>query len=267
MTLPGYPHGHPGAYYPPYPPAQPRNGMGTAAMIVGICGAVIGLVPFLFFLSGPLALVALGLGIAGLVLVRRGRATNKGMALTGTILGGVALLMAVGGLLFILFMIDKGDEENGDLYEDRPPAAGPAEPSPSVSAAPKPMKFGETYTYEDGVTVTVDKPEPYEPDQVAVGHKDGNLALQLKVTIVNNGKDTFDLRAHVPYVRDAEGARAPEIFDGHGATRVFSGKLLPGKQATTGFTYSVPPGAAKELQVETGASNDRADVMWIGPGR
>ncbi|CAM5554565.1 DUF4190 domain-containing protein [Streptomyces abikoensis] len=267
MTMPGYPHGHPGAYYPPYPPAQPRNGVGTAAMIVGICGAVIGLVPFLFFLSGPLGLVALGLGVFGLVLARRGQSTNKGMALTGTILGGVAVLMAVGGLLFTLFVIDKADEENDALSEDRPPAAAAPEPSASPSAAPKPLKFGETYTYPDGVTITVDKPEPYELDRVAFGHKDGNLALQLKVTVENNGKDTLDLLAHVPYLRDAEGARASEIFDGRGATKVFTGKLLPGKRATTGFTYSVPPGAAKELQVETSANNDRPDLMWIGPGQ
>ncbi|PSJ29276.1 hypothetical protein B7P34_08190 [Streptosporangium nondiastaticum] len=268
MTMPGYPHGHPGAYYPPYPPAQPRNGLGTAAMIVGICAAVIGLVPFLFFLSGPLALVALGLGITGLVLVRRGRATNKGMALTGTILGGVALLMAVGGLLFTLFIVDKADEENDDLYEDRPPAAaGPAEPSPSVSAAPKPLKFGETYTYKDGVTITVDKPEPYELDRIAFGHEDGDLALRFKVTIANGGKEPMDLLAHVPYVRDATGKRASEIFDGRGATKPFTGKLLPGKQAETTFTYSVRPDGAKELQVETGANNDRPDVMWVGPGQ
>ncbi|QLE71931.1 DUF4190 domain-containing protein [Streptomyces rectiverticillatus] len=267
MTMPGQHYGHPGAYYPPYPPPAPRNGLGTAAMIVGICGAAIGLVPFLFFLSGPLGVTALILGLCALRLVRRGEAMNRGMALTGTILGGVATVMAVGGLLLMLFIIDKADEESDEPYKDRAPAAAAPDPSPSASAAEKPLKFGETYTYKDGVTVTVAEPEEYELDRIAVGHGEGNLALRLKVTIVNNSKDTLDLRTHVPYVRDADGARASEIFDGRGATKVFTGKLLPGKRATTGFTYSVPPSAAKELQVETGANNDRPDVMWTGPGR
>ncbi|GGX71542.1 DUF4190 domain-containing protein [Streptomyces hiroshimensis] len=131
MTMPGHHHGYPGAYYPPYPPPQPRNGLGIAAMSVGICGAVIGLIPFLFFLSAPLGLTALVLGFFALRLVRRGEATNQGMALAGTILGGVATVMAAGGLMFVLYLMDKADEENDELYEDRPAAAAAPDPTPS----------------------------------------------------------------------------------------------------------------------------------------
>jgi hypothetical protein len=72
-------------------PAQPRNGLGIAALILGILGllssiVVIGALP---------GLIAVVLGFVGMGKAKRGEATNRGVALAGVITGALAVLVAV----------------------------------------------------------------------------------------------------------------------------------------------------------------------------
>lgn len=76
-------------------PAAPQNGLGTAALIMGIlslfCIPVIG---------GVLAIV---FGKMGMAKADQGLATNRGAAKAGFILGIIGLVLAVIG--FIIYMI------------------------------------------------------------------------------------------------------------------------------------------------------------------
>ena len=67
-----------------------RNGLGVAALVLGIVGLVGGfIIPF----SGLGSILAIIVGAIGLKRVKRGEANNRGMALAGLWLGiaGVAL--------------------------------------------------------------------------------------------------------------------------------------------------------------------------------
>ena len=79
--------------YAPYPPKQPGKGLGIAAMVCGILSIV-----FIFFSL----LLAIGCGIAGLVMGIVGRKRNRkdGMALAGIITSSIGIGLCV--LLFIL---------------------------------------------------------------------------------------------------------------------------------------------------------------------
>src|SRR5215212_325332 len=80
-----------GAGYGAAPTARPRrNGMGTAALVVVV---VILFAP----LGAFLGLVALVLGIVGLVRANRGQADNRGQAVAGLVTGALALVV---GLFF-----------------------------------------------------------------------------------------------------------------------------------------------------------------------
>lgn len=57
-----------------------RNGLGTAALVLGIIGVLCGLVPLLFWAAGVLAVLALVFGFVGIGRARRGQATNRGAA-------------------------------------------------------------------------------------------------------------------------------------------------------------------------------------------
>lgn len=79
---------------PEVPP--PRNGSGTAALVLGLVAVVFGFVPIVgLFIAAPSAPLALALGLIGVVRAERGVATNKRVALAGSILGGVASVAMV----------------------------------------------------------------------------------------------------------------------------------------------------------------------------
>ena len=101
---------------PPYPPQGPppgqgpagsyqaggspaasgrRNGMGTAALVLGVVALV--LVVLLLFspLGAFLGLLAVLFGILGLIRANRGEADNRGQAVAGLVTGAVALLLGI----------------------------------------------------------------------------------------------------------------------------------------------------------------------------
>lgn len=101
----GYPGGQPpygqqpyyqGSGYNGYPPQQPSKGLGIAAMICGILSIL---------LIAANILVAIGCGIAGLVMGIVGRKKNKkdGMALSGIITSSIGIGICV--IVFILAIV------------------------------------------------------------------------------------------------------------------------------------------------------------------
>lgn len=77
--------------YSPAPPTKPRaNGMATASLIFGIIG-----VPLGFCFLGIPCVLALIFGIVGIVQTTRRGQRGRGIAIAGTILGG---LMTVASL-------------------------------------------------------------------------------------------------------------------------------------------------------------------------
>ncbi|MEU8527653.1 MULTISPECIES: DUF4190 domain-containing protein [Streptomyces] len=126
-TAPAPPAGQYG--YPGYPgyggygqggwPQAPSNGMGTAAMVLGILALTIGWcygVPALVL--GVLALI---FGILGRKRVQRGEANNGGQALAGIIMGSIGIVIGVIFIALFAYIIanaDKFDEDSD--YDDDP---------------------------------------------------------------------------------------------------------------------------------------------------
>jgi hypothetical protein len=80
------------AYAPaPTPPIKTGNGLGLAALIIGIVAFIGAFIPFLNYVSGILALVGLVLGIVG--IFRKGR--PKGIAIAGTIISFIAMILSI----------------------------------------------------------------------------------------------------------------------------------------------------------------------------
>jgi len=100
----GYPQppSQPYSGYPPAPPQQysgyppqsmgPRNGMGTASLVV----AILALLSSWSVVGGIiLGLAALVIGLVARGRVKRGEATNGGVAIAGIVLGVLALVVGV----------------------------------------------------------------------------------------------------------------------------------------------------------------------------
>ncbi len=89
-----------------YRAAEPRNGMGVAALVVGVVSLVLAILvitsPFAFILG----IIAIILGAVGMSRASKGVATNRGQALAGLLTGLLSILLAivVGASLIGLFV-------------------------------------------------------------------------------------------------------------------------------------------------------------------
>lgn len=243
------------------PPAAPhtplRNGLGTAALILGIIGTLSGVTMVLFWLAGILGLIALILGLVGKGRVKRGEASNKGVALTGAILGLVSLVLSVVGAIVtftaVSAAVDELDKGIKDAAPKDPSAKAPSgsasKPAAAAADKNKALEDGDTLVYEDDLEITVSDPKPYSVDEYAVGHTKGNKAYQVTVVIENAGKEKFDATAVQLSARaGANSVTAEQIYDDKiGAG--FEGTVMPGKKATVTYAFDAPKDA-KNLTVE-----------------
>ncbi|MFJ5227260.1 DUF4190 domain-containing protein [Streptomyces sp. NPDC088400] len=114
----GYP-GYPATGYPGYgqPGWQqpPANGMGVAALVLGIIGVVGFCMWGLGVILGVLALI---FGIIGRRRAHRGEATNGGMALAGIILGAIGMAIGAAFLGLLIWGIANGGSSGDSTSED-----------------------------------------------------------------------------------------------------------------------------------------------------
>lgn len=74
---------------------QPKNGPGTAALVLGIIALGTGWVPFVGFAGFLCGLVGVGLGIAGIYRANTGRATNRTAAIVGLVLSIIGIIVSI----------------------------------------------------------------------------------------------------------------------------------------------------------------------------
>ncbi|MFC9755639.1 DUF4190 domain-containing protein [Streptomyces sp. NPDC056921] len=253
----------------PYTPAQTpgmrpaRNGLGIAALVLGVIGAVSGLIPFLFWLAGVLGLIALILGLAGRGRAKRGEATNKGMATFGAVLGLISLILTVVGAVITFKAVDDAVNDLNKAVSDTTASAKPkpGDDSAKGGGADKKgdadkkketgeaLEAGDSAVYDDDLTVTVGDATSYTPDAYAAGHTKGQKAYRVAVVIENAGKEKFDSTlVSVSARAGQDGVDAEQIFDNKVGTG-FSGTVLPGKKVTVQFAFDTPADA-KNLTVE-----------------
>lgn len=275
---------------PPYSPAYApgvrpaRNGLGIAALILGLVGAVSGLVPFFFWLAGILGLIALILGLTGRGRAKRGEATNKNMATFGAVLGVIALILSVVGAVITFKAVDDavsdlnkavsdttasakpkaGADTNGENTDgkntDDTSAKDEGEKDDTEDTA-EALEAGDSAVYDDDLTVTVGDATTYSPREYAAGHTRGNKAYRVAVVIENAGKEKFDSALiSVDARAGQDGVDAEQIFDdkvGGG----FSGTVLPGKKVTVLYAFDAPADA-KNLTVEVNPGFTYDATQW-----
>ncbi|MFE2218174.1 DUF4190 domain-containing protein [Streptomyces canus] len=111
---PNYPQGYGGW---PAPPMPPQNGMGVAAMVLGILSCA------LFCMYGILSLVlgvlAIVFGIKGRKRAQRGEATNHGQAQAGFIMGIIGTILGVAVIVLLAIGITAAinSDDDSDYYD------------------------------------------------------------------------------------------------------------------------------------------------------
>lgn len=208
---------------------QPRNGMGTAALVLGIIGILLAWIPIIGFLGFVLGILAIILGVVGIVRARKGRATNLVMAAIGTGLGALAFVVST--VVFGLFVseVDKQINSDGTISESVPAAQdqqSSADQQGSADQQPAVAQFGDTHTWSGGEAITIAAPREHTPDNQFMAAPEGKRYVATDVT-VRNGSDR-------PY--QVVGAVLTAQHGGHVAQEEFlaGGDTLPNAE--------IPPG-------------------------
>jgi lysylphosphatidylglycerol synthetase-like protein (DUF2156 family) len=97
---------------------EPKNGLGIAALILGIIGLVSGLIPFFFWFAIAMGVVALVLGLVGRARVKRGVATNRKSALFGVLTGVGAIAIGIWGATIVFGAVNQLDEDLSEISND-----------------------------------------------------------------------------------------------------------------------------------------------------
>jgi hypothetical protein len=137
------------------------------------------------------------------------------------------------------------------------------EPTPTETG---PAKFGQSFSYDDGMTISVAPPKSGQATETAAGATEtaGEIMI-LTVTITNGTKKVFDpsvVSADLNYGPD--GTAAQRVFDSaQNLGSGFEGKILPGKKQVAKLAFGVPahPG---EVLVSIAPSFSHTDALFSG---
>lgn len=119
---PGHPRPAPAGWAPVQ--AAPRNGLGIAAICLGIVGVLFGMVPLTGFIAFGLGAVGLVLGLVGLSRARKRVATNLKTAVAGAVLSIVAVALGIWGMVILFTGLSDLAEDLGNIPSASAPATG-----------------------------------------------------------------------------------------------------------------------------------------------
>lgn len=245
----------------PPAPATQGNPLGLAALIVGIVALVGAIIPFVSFVAWLPALVAIGLGIAAVVLKNR----KKVLGAVGLGLGALALIISI--VVSVVTAASLVTAINQEIESSIAPLTEPGFPDGSESedgpaAAPVGnLAFGETAAYDDGVTISVSSPSPFTPTEYASG-ADQPVDLVYSITITNGSAENID---PLPYSRVASGGvEATQIYDfdneAGDVTTYPTTTILPGGSVTWQEAWSVTD--PDEIVFQISPSYDYGDAVF-----
>jgi hypothetical protein len=184
--------------------------------------------------------------------------------------------VALGSAALLAFLAGLGIGNSGDTT---PPAPAPAASDYSVSVptyAPPAVlddevvappvtvtPFGQSFTYVDGLSVTVSEAKVYQPRRGAAGHVNP-IAVRLTITVQNSGSQPFDPNMFGASASFA-GQSGERIFDSaNGILSPPSTTLLPGKSISFPVAFSIVEGSG-ELQVDLAPSWGHVSATFTGP--
>jgi hypothetical protein len=132
------------------------------------------------------------------------------------------------------------------------------EPSSPPAAAPTPH-FGETYSYENGLTVTVGAPQPYTPsDSAAVGEPAPPSFVVFEIKVVNGTTGNYDPVSFSASLQSGP-TEEEQVFDSaNGIGGTPSTTLLPGRESVFRMAFGATDPADLVMEVTPGFEYESA---------
>lgn len=232
---------------PHYAPPAPRNGLGLAALILGIVALPLCLTGLTAWLAIILGIIAVPLAIAGLARVRRGTATNRAVTIAGLVLGVVGIAGGIASTVVTIQAVD--DALSGPTATVVQPDADPA--ADAVEST-EPVALGTTLDV-DGLKVTVTE----------IGRRtEYGKGLTCANVSYTNGRDEQASRNPFDWsARNPQGASVDAwIYTGNDA--LDSGELAPGGTDDGIVCFDVPRAEVAVVEYAGSFLTTGPDAEW-----
>ncbi len=211
------------------------NGLAIASMVVGIVAFISGWAPFWGVLVGAAAVV---LGILGLK-----KSSGKGLAITGIITGGLALLTSLlFTALFIIGIATSGsliNEAQNQIQQDTAEAE-------DMSKAKKDFAKGDTAVF-DNLEVKVNSVERNFTPTSGFAPDEGNEYIVVNLTVKNIGDESETVSDYIFSLNESGITNSASYVSA--APDFKSGELTTGASTTGNIVYEVTKGAT-DLKIQ-----------------
>lgn len=241
----------PQAPVPHYVEVAPRNGLGLTALILGLVALPFILTGLTAWISVILGLIAIPLALAGLGRVRRRLATNRGVAITGLVLGPLAIVLGIASTVATLNAL--GEVFDGPTATVVGQDGARQQTADNVTTSTGPVPLGTTMNV-DGVNVTVTEIS----SRVDVGKR----LTCAEVSYVNES-DGVSSRAPSDWsARNPDGASVGSwIYTERDALEY--GDLASGGRDTGVVCFDVPRDEVAVIEYKANMFNDGPDAEWV----
>ncbi|MGM0721932.1 MAG: DUF4352 domain-containing protein [Actinomycetota bacterium] len=222
---------------PAVPAVAPRNGFGVTALVLGILGLLFSFIPIIGMIAWPLVLLGLLFGVLGVVRASRGRADNRGVAIAGTVLSAIGLVVCV---LYASVFAAAVSGLPTTPSTATPAAAGSAASGDASGAFPG--ATADDVVTDAGETLTVRNLQiaatPLKPGDSTIGQ-----TLCSDVTYTNTGSGTESFNGGFDWkLQDPNGAALMTTLLGSDSL-LSAGRLAPGGTTTGSVCFDRPSGA------------------------
>lgn len=246
----------PGPYGQPPRPASEKRGLAIAALVLGIVALLGCWIPFVNIVSAIIGVVGVVLGIVAIVQASRGTAGGKVMAIIGAALSALAIILSIVVSVGAAAFVNNAVEEQSSVLEQSLEDAGVDTEDLEAITSEEPahaggvVGFTETYTYADGLAITVSAPQEYTPSEYAVGVDGDGTPVTFDITIENGTGEVFDPALMYPVVASG-GSESEAVYD-DGIDMLPSSKIQPDKSLSYTVAYMVADTGDVQVELEPG---------------
>src|SRR5699024_10305358 len=154
--------------------------------IIAPIGGIAGVLTSVLLFGGLLGIAAVVFGFIALSAIKKGLASNKGVSITGLILGFVAVVFTIVALVIYMVLGVGFISAVESAASSQSPSSGPVDPSQGADDGQAAPAQGNEVTIGDDVTATV-QVRPGTADEYASGAEssDGDIAV-VTMTVKNS---------------------------------------------------------------------------------
>jgi hypothetical protein len=233
---------NPNAAYGQFPAGTGGNTSKNLWGILALIGGIAGVLTSGLLFGGLLGIAAVVFGFIALSAIKKGLASNKGMSITGLILGFVAVLFTIVALIIYMFL------GVGFLASVESGGGQGAGGSDGGQAAPA---QGSEVTIGDDVTATAEV-RPGTASEYASGAESSNGEIAVvTMTVKNDSSSDIEMTLANMEASDGAGKDYDDVFDASN----YKGSLA--------FTDPVPAGGETTYELAFGVPADEVDGMHI----